>query len=189
MTIFFTAYIFLLKHPAFPVTVIPAVAIDRWVGFEPLALPLYLSLWFYVSLPPMLMTTRNNIARYGGWIGLLCVLGLAIFYVWPTAVPPTHIDWTHYPAVYFLKNVDASGNACPSLHVATAVFTALWLHRQLPHVGLRKARIFSALWCVTIAYSTLATKQHMAIDVMAGVLLGAAVALPAIDRFYRVRST
>ena len=28
----------------------------------------------------------------------------------------------------FLKSMDASGNACPSLHVATAVFSGIWLH-------------------------------------------------------------
>jgi membrane-associated phospholipid phosphatase len=175
--VFFSAYIYLLKNPASHVLIMPLTALDQWVGFEPLALPVYFSLWVYVSLPPMFMLTRRELVRYGGWIGSLCLLALGIFYVWPSAVPPASIDWAQYPGVAFLKGVDAAGNACPSLHVATAVFSAFWLHWLLPTVGQgRRTRLFNAFWCVAITYSTMATKQHVAVDVMAGAALGAAFA-------------
>ena len=174
---FFFAYFYLLKNPAFPVTIMPVTAADRLVGFEPWALPFYLSLWAYVSLPPTLMLTRREIIEYGWWIGGMCLVALTIFYFWPSAVPPASIDWARYPGVSFLKGVDAAGNACPSLHVATAVFSAFWLNWHLPSVGLgRGSRLFSACWCVAIVYSTMATKQHVAVDVIAGVALGAVVA-------------
>lgn len=175
--VFFSAYIYLLKNPASQVAVMPLLAMDRWVGFEPLALPVYLSLWVYVSLPPMFLLTRRELVEYGVWIGSLCLVALGIFYLWPSAVPPANIDWAQYPGVAFLKGVDAAGNACPSLHVATAVFSAFWLHWLLPTVGLgRGIRLLSALWCVAIAYSTMATKQHVAVDVIAGAALGIGVA-------------
>ena len=69
MFVFFAAYVFLLKHPAYPVTIIPPTTLDKLIGAEPLALPFYLSLWVYVSLPPMLMTTRQDLVKYGAWIG------------------------------------------------------------------------------------------------------------------------
>lgn len=186
MAAFFLAYIYLLKNPAFPVATMPVTAVDRLVGFEPLSLPFYLSLWIYVSLPPMLMLTRREIIEYGGWIGSLCLVALAIFYFWPSAVPPANIDWTKYPGVGFLKGVDAAGNACPSLHVATAVFSAFWLHWQLSSVGLgRGSRLLSACWCTAIIYSTMATKQHVAVDVVAGVALGVVVAWFFQNRNYR----
>jgi hypothetical protein len=176
--IFFSAYIYLLKNPVFPVTEMPVIWIDRVVPFEALALPIYFSLWLYLSLPPMLMLSRREIVEYGGWIGSLCVFALAIFCFWPTAVPPANIDWGRYPGMGFLKGVDAAGNACPSLHVATAVFSAFWLHWRLPVVGLgRYARLLNAGWCVAIAYSTLATRQHVAVDTIAGAALGVAFAL------------
>jgi hypothetical protein len=172
-TLFLGAYIFLLKNPAHAVTLMPSTALDRWVGFEPLALWPYLSLWLYVSLPPALMKTRLELVEYGIWIGLVCVAGLAVFYFWPTAVPPSAIDWAQYPGLAFLKGVDAAGNACPSLHVATAVFSCLWLHRLLHRVrGGALARVLNVLWCLAIAYSTLATRQHVALDVVAGTSLG-----------------
>jgi len=34
------------------------------------------------------------------------------------------------------------------------------------------------LWCMGIVYSTLATRQHVAVDAVAGALLGAIVATP-----------
>ncbi len=171
--VFFSAYIYLLKNPAAQVVTMPVTVVDRLVGFEPLALPIYLSLWVYVSLPPMLMLTRRELFEYGGWIGGLCVVALGIFYFWPSAVPPASSDWARHPGVAFLKGVDAAGNACPSLHVATAVFSAFWLHWRLPQAGLgRGARLLNACWCVAIAYSAMATKQHVFVDVIAGAALG-----------------
>jgi membrane-associated phospholipid phosphatase len=106
----------------------------------------------------------------------MAVIGLAIFLALPTKVPDFGVDWSLYPLLAFLKRVDVSGNACPSLHAAFAVFTAVVLHTQL--TAMRAPRIFLAgnvLWCLGIVYSTLSTRQHVALDVVAGsVLAGAA---------------
>ena len=102
-----------------------------------------------------------------------CLVGLIIFYFWPTVVPASHIDWAHYPDVDFLKSMDASGNACPSLHVATAVFSGIWLHHLLRRFSAPLwVLLFNWIWCVGIAYSTLALRQHVAVDVLAGLTLG-----------------
>jgi len=183
ISLFFVFYIYLLKHPAYPVVIMPTLAFDDFVNFQPLAFPLYVSLWVYVTFPVMLMKTRREIVRYGGWIGSLCVLSLGIFYFYPNAIPPVQIDWSLYPAMEFLKNIDASGNACPSLHVGTAVFTALWLHHQLRLMRFGRFIVsLNLVWCVAIAYSTLATKQHVMIDLIAGAALGALVAWLSLRR-------
>lgn len=173
MTLFFTGYLYLLKHPAFPVRTIPATWLDGVVDFQPLALPIYLSLWLYVSLPPALMVSHRDIVDYGLRIGAVCLAGFAVFYFWPNAILPANIDWTLHPSVAFLKKIDTAGNAFPSLHVATAVFSALWLHWRL--VRLRRGvaiRLANMAWCVAIAWSTLAVRQHVALDVYAGAALG-----------------
>lgn len=176
-TLFFWGYIYLLKHPAFPVTMMPLTMLDRLVTFEPWALSVYLSLWTYLSLPLLLMLTKRELIEYGVWIGGLCFSTLTIFYFWPNAVPPANIIWEEYPGMGFLKGVDAAGNACPSLHVATAVFSAFWLHWRLPKIGLgTKSRLVNMGWCLAIAYSTMATKQHVAVDVIAGGVFGWALA-------------
>ena len=178
MASFFAGYFYLLNHPAYPVRVMPVTLLDRLIGFEPLALPVYFSVWVYICLPQTLMLTRREVISSGAWMGALCLTGLSIFRFWPNAVPPADIRWDLYPGMGFLKGVDAAGNACPSLHVAASVYAAFRLNWQLPALGLpRGARWANAIWCVAIAYSTMATKQHVAVDVAAGAALGAVFAL------------
>ena len=173
ISLFFGAYFYLLKAPAYPSTVMPIIFLDRLIGFQPLALPIYLSLWVYVSLPPALLATRRELYRYGLAMALTCLAALIVFYFWPTVVPAANIDWAQYPDVNFLKNVDAAGNACPSLHVATAIFSAIWLHHLLCRFCAPLWLLsFNWVWCIGIVYSAMATRQHVAVDVLAGLLLG-----------------
>jgi membrane-associated phospholipid phosphatase len=178
MTAFFVVYFWLLWHPLYPVTIMPLTAVDGLVSFGPAALPLYFSLWFYVSLAPALLVVRRELVSYGLAAVGLSVIGLGIFLLWPTAVAPPEVDWSQHPAFSFLKSVDTSGNACPSLHVAFAVFTAVWFERLLRQMGAgRLVRALNWLWCSGILYSTVAIRQHVSLDVLAGAVLGATVAI------------
>lgn len=171
--LFFGAYFYVLKNPPYPTTVMPVTWLDQLVSFQPWSMSLYVSLWVYVSLPPALLATRRELLLYGLAIGGTCLAGLVVFYVWPTAVPAPDIDWTRHPEMAFLKNLDTSGNAFPSLHVATAFFSGLWLHRLLRQFGApRWSLLINWVWCIGIVYSTLATRQHVALDVWAGLALG-----------------
>jgi membrane-associated phospholipid phosphatase len=184
ITAFLMVYFQILHHPLFPVTVMPLTALDRMVDFQPAMLPLYLSLWVYVSLGPALLKSRSELASYGLATFAMSVIGLTIFVIWPTTVPKLLIDWTQYPSVSFLKDIDLSANACPSMHVAFAVFTAIWLERLLRETGAgRLVRMLNWLWCLGIAYSTVATRQHVMLDVLAGALLGSVVALLHLRTF------
>lgn len=173
ITLFFNAYFYLLNNPAYPITVMPITWLDSQIGIQPLALPIYLSMWIYVSLPPALLATRRELSFYGMAIAATCLVGLLIFYFWPTAVPAANVDWSLFPEMGFLKSIDASGNACPSLHVATATFSGVWLHHLLRRFGGPPSIIFcNWAWCIGITYSTLATRQHVILDVLGGLLLG-----------------
>jgi membrane-associated phospholipid phosphatase len=186
IAVFFFGYFMLLRFPFFPVTVMPVTPVDRLITFQPWALGLYFSLWFYVSLPPTLLRTRAEFYAYGWIAAALAVVALAIFFFWPTAIPPTTgIDWARHPGFATLKRVDASQNACPSLHVAFAVFSGLWLDRVLRTMPVATyVRVLSAVWCLGIVYSTIATRQHVAVDVVAGAALGLAMGMirPAVLR-------
>jgi membrane-associated phospholipid phosphatase len=173
ISLFFVLYFHVLKNPIYPSTVMPVIWIDHWIDFQPLALPVYLSLWLYVSLLPAFFVSRFELYRYGLAMALMCALGLVIFYVWPTSAPTPDIDWTRYPSVDFLKNIDASGNAFPSLHVATAFYSGFWMHRLLRRFsGPLWAHALNWTWCMAIIYSTLAIRQHVAVDAIAGMVLG-----------------
>jgi membrane-associated phospholipid phosphatase len=182
MTAFFVVYFRLLNHPHYPMTIVPRTAIDRLIAFRPEALPLYLSLWIYVPLAPAVLKNRREVICYPVAAFVLSAIGFGVFLFWPTAVPASEIDWSQHPSFSFLKAVDASGNAFPSMHVAFAVFTAIWLARSLREMGAGgPIRALNYLWCLGIAYSTLATRQHVALDVLAGAVLGAIVGVLGIN--------
>ncbi|MCY1201898.1 PAP2 superfamily protein [compost metagenome] len=179
--LFFIGYFHLLRNPAFPVTVMPLTALDHLIPFQPYTLGAYLSLWVYVGFAPGLQLTFRELVVYGLWIGALCLSGLGLFYFWPTQIPPLDIDVSGYPGFAMLQGVDAAGNACPSMHVAVAIFTAVRLADVLR--AARTPWLLQAInwaWFAAIAYSTLAVKQHVVLDAVAGALLGLAFALPSL---------
>lgn len=178
---FFICYFWLLRHPAYPVVVMPLTALDHLIPFQPVTLFAYLSLWLYVGVAPGLHRTFRELVVYGLWAGALCVAGLGLFYFWPTAVPPLTIDVSGHPGFKMLQGVDASGNACPSMHVAIAMFTVIWVEHLLRNAGAPPAlRAINVAWFLAISWSTLAVKQHVVIDVLAGALLGMVFAIPSL---------
>lgn len=181
ISVFFVGYFHVLRATAGEAIVMPLTAVDDLVGFQPAALYAYVSLWLYVGLPPAVMLGLRELLAYGAWAAALCIVGLACFWFWPTAVPPYVIDTVRYPGFQLVQGLDAAGNACPSLHVATAAFSAIWLDRLLSEMGAGwRVRAFNWAWFVAIAWSTLATKQHVALDVAAGLVLALAFALPSL---------
>jgi membrane-associated phospholipid phosphatase len=178
MALFFTVYFWLLNHTRHAITTVPLIFIDRMVAFEPWAVVLYVSLWPYVTLGPALLTSRRELISFGWASAALSVIGFGTFILWPTAVPKVDFELSIHSSLSLLKTVDASGNAFPSLHVAFAVFTAAWLASLLRemHAGAT-LRSINWLWCLGIVYSTLAIRQHVALDAISGVVLGAAVAI------------
>jgi hypothetical protein len=183
MAVFFVFYFHLLRHPVFPVTTMPLTALDEAIAFQAWALWPYVSLWVYVGIAPGLMPSLHALLRYGIWAAALCIAGLLCFHFLPTAVPlrPLPPEALAHPGYALLQGVDAAGNACPSLHVATAVFSAFWVGRVLAAAGApRWLHALSVLWLLAIVWSTMATRQHVALDVAAGAALGAAFAAASL---------
>ncbi len=175
---FFAGYFLLLKYPVFPFVTMPLTPVDSWIGFQPQALGLYFSLWAYTQIVPFLISERRELVFFGWAAGVLSVVGFLFFFFWPTAVPRADIEWSQHPGFEFLKSADTAGNACPSLHVAFSIFNAVWLRRLLLRYSWPSAlHVVNWLWCAGIVYSTLATKQHVFLDVIAGAGLGLAVGL------------
>lgn len=175
MALFFWGYFSVMREPLQTPLIMPLTVVDDWVAMTPLAYPVYVSLWVYVSLPPALLKSLRPLLQFGVWIAALCLFCLGVFWVLPTAVPATLIDWSQYPEMAVIKGIDAAGNACPSLHVASAVFSGIWLERIFRSVGVPLAlRWLNMLHCLAILWSTMATRQHVALDVLAGVVVGLA---------------
>lgn len=181
IALFFVGYFHVQQHPVHELTVVPLTALDRMIPFQPYALIAYLSLWVYVGAGPGLQRTGQELIGYALWIGGLCVAGLGLFYFWPTQLAPIAVDASDLPAFQMLRRVDSANNACPSMHVAAAVFTAIRVHDVFARAWAPMwLRAVNFIWCGLIVYSTLATKQHVVLDVVAGTLLGVVFGLVSL---------
>jgi PAP2 superfamily len=183
MAVFFVLYFHTLREPVRAVFTMPLTALDRAVPFAPAALWPYASLWLYVGIPPGLMPSLHALLRYGIWAAAMCFTGLLFFHYLPTAVPSRLLpaEALQHPGFAVLQGVDAAGNACPSLHVAAAVFTAFWVAHLMCAIGAPAwTRVLNLAWVLAIVWSTLATRQHVALDAAAGALLGAGFAWAAL---------
>jgi len=187
IAVFFGAYFWVSNHPLSAVTVMPVTWIDDLVVFSPESFFLYASLWVYVSLGPALAKDARELAAWGAVSFAMAVIGLGLFTVLPTKVPDFAVEWSRYPSLAFLKTVDVSGNACPSLHAAFAVFTAFVLRGQLTAIRAPRALLAcNALWCLGIVYSAMATRQHAALDVIAGSVLAGAASIAYVGALRRL---
>jgi membrane-associated phospholipid phosphatase len=119
------------------------------------------------------MVTREELRRCVIGFILLASVSFAIFVVFPVA-SPRPADLGTYPFMLFIARADGPFNAFPSLHAGTLIFTLALAKR---HFGRKLSPIVFAaliLWTALILFGTLATKQHYAIDLLAGGLIGLA---------------
>jgi membrane-associated phospholipid phosphatase len=164
------------KWPIKGAVVRPQVWLDTAIPFTPAAAWVYLSCFVYLVLSGCLLTRREDCWRFFWYVAAIGFFGDAIFFFYPTAVPPRP-GVAAQPYAMIVAS-DGLGNAFPSVHVAFAVFSALVMQRTLrgfARSGFTRsgiARCVSWLWAVAIILSTLTIRQHVAIDVAGGAILG-----------------
>lgn len=168
--VFFALYFWIMDMTAPRATQVPMTVLDDWIGVNQWAVIPYGSLWVYVSLAPALAADVDALLDY--LAGAAAIVGLAflVYLAFPTVTPSVDINWTALPWLQFLKSTDAGGNAFPSLHVAFALYTAHVMSKQLHSVRAPLwPRGLNWCWCGIIVYSTLATRQHVVLDLVGGV--------------------
>jgi membrane-associated phospholipid phosphatase len=168
----YVPYFFLQRHHFFPATDMPSSFFDRMIPFSDKAVWLYLSIYLLMPVGPFLMNSRKQIFRYAIGIVLISLFANAIFLFWPTSCPRPNFNGTNV-AYQTLTSIDNSFHAFPSLHAAFAVYSALCGGLILREIGSRSFwRISLWFWAFLILYATLATKQHVIADIIAGSALG-----------------
>lgn len=170
---FFPIYFWIMQATAYRAAPVPVTGLDAWLGVQQWAIVPYASLWLYVSLPAAFAANRQALLTYASGALVMVVTAMFVYWMWPTYVDATGIDWSQYPLMQFLKSSDAGGNAFPSLHVAFALFAARVLHSQLASIQAPGwTRWFNGAWCLAVVYATLATRQHVLLDVAGGMVTG-----------------
>jgi membrane-associated phospholipid phosphatase len=164
---------YLLQHyPFFSVAVMRLTPVDEWTPFDDRAVWLYLSLFLLMPIAPMQFASTDQLRRYTLGVAGMSLLADLIFFFQPTTVLRPNAETVNIVYDHLTRLVSAN-NACPSLHAAMAVFSALCYEQVAPHVRHRQLwRTGLWIWALGIIYATLAAKQHVALDAVAGSALG-----------------
>lgn len=141
-----------------------------YLGVHPLSLLPYLGLEREGEL-------RAHFAGQSAIVGLSALCWLLVPVTMPRAELPDDPGSIGRWALVQLRGSDPSLNCLPSTHCAVCIHGALSLLRLGPAPGA-----FAVVTFIAIAASTLLTRQHYAIDVAAGTLLGVAAHIASMRR-------
>ncbi|MDP9192536.1 MAG: phosphatase PAP2 family protein [Acidobacteriota bacterium] len=149
----------------------PELALDRALPLVPAWALVYGALYvFLILLPVFVVRDEEHVRRTVYAYLLIWITAYVVFFaVYPTSAPrPAKVIGEGF-AVWGLRALygsDPPYNCFPSLHVAHSFVSALTCFRM--H---RKLGIVAMICAALVALSTLFTKQHYVLDVIAGVLL------------------
>jgi membrane-associated phospholipid phosphatase len=165
---------------------VPAVALDRMVPVQPAWALVYGALYlFLILLPVFVVRQEDQIRRTFLAYLLVWITAYVCFLVYPTIAPRPvklvgrgFVVWT----LRFLYSADPPYNCFPSLHVAHSFVSALTCYRVHRGVG------FAGIVCASVVgISTLYTKQHYVLDVIAGFFLALAAYAVLLRNYPRER--
>ena len=148
----------------------PALALDRALPVLPSWTLVYGSLYLALFLPMVVVRTKEHLRRTLWAFVMLWVVGCIGWLSYPTTLPrPASAAIGGGFFAWCLRiayGMDDPYNCFPSLHVAQVFLAAFTCH--LVSRGLGRAAM---VWASLVAVSTLFTKQHYVVDVVAGILL------------------
>jgi membrane-associated phospholipid phosphatase len=161
---------------------VPQLALDDLVPLKPTWALVYGALYLFLILLPVLVVRRDDHIRRTVWAYLMVwVLAYVCFLAYPTLAPrPPEVIGEGFGlwGLQLLYSADTPYNCFPSLHVAHSFVSALTCYRLHRRMGV--ALVIAAS---LVGVSTLYTKQHCVLDVVAGILL-ACVAYAIFLRSY-----
>lgn len=148
----------------------PALSLDRRIPLQPVWSLIYGALYGFLILLPILVVRQTEHIRRTVFAYLtIWISAYVCFLLYPTSAPRPDAVTGNGLAVWglqFLYAADPPYNCFPSLHVAHSFVSALTCYRV--HRGLGA---FATLCAFIVGLSTLHTKQHYVLDVLAGILL------------------
>ena len=152
---------------------VPALALDRLVPLQPTWGLVYGSLYLWLIVLPVFVVRQDEQIRRTVLAYLtVWVAAYACFLAYPTRAPrPDQVSGEGFAVwgLRFLYSADPPYNCFPSLHVAHSFVSALTSYRVHRALG-----IAATLCAALVGVSTLFTRQHYILDVIAGTFLACA---------------
>ena len=161
------AYLFIGRLGGTPTT--PDIWLDHALPVVPAWSFVYWSLFLAALLPVFVVHQQELVRRTILAYLMAWLVAYAIFLAYPTVTSRPKAwpgegfaDW----GMRLILATDTKYNCFPSLHVAQCFLAAFVCHRVHRGVGA-----IAFVWASLVAVSTLLTKQHYALDALAGVAL------------------
>lgn len=174
-TVATAAYLMVQRTVLFYSRSVPSNRLDHAIPFQPRWVWVYLSLYLLNPIGPLLTRSRTELLRYTRGILFMFGCALVCFVLFPVA-GPRPAGGGGYWLYERLIVVDRAYNSFPSLHAACAVYAVLYAtyaSADSSRPELRKFLLGCAwVWVGLILYSTIAVRQHFAIDLLPGIFLG-----------------
>lgn len=168
-------YAILQQVAIIPVYWMPESVFDRAVPVSFSAIYVYLS--FYVLLGTVGLTLEKRVfIRFLYTVGWAALVAHMIFLFFPNGASRDAIDMESAPWHYrLLASSDAPRNAFPSLHATLSIIAALAVQAS-GMVSVSKSvrvclKVMTWLWVIAIFWSTIALRQHVSLDLIAGVVI------------------
>ena len=171
--VFWTGYSFLGRHTFFPQWTPPLIWLDHAIPFQPAFWGwVYLSQFLFTGTLPWFLATKEQLRRYVVGLAVMIVVSFSIFLLFPVASPRPPESASAAGAMPWILGYDGAFNAFPSLHAAFLIYMAALARRMAGGALPVGVVIVGVLWGTAILYATIATRQHYALDLLAGGLLG-----------------
>lgn len=173
-----TALLYLVPNhypPSAPVR-LPLTWVDQAVPFLPDTAWIYFTDYFLVFTAFSSLRAATAVLRFSVAFLAMVLAGFLVHTLYPTTYPRelfpiTDAALPFTQAVFErFRWVDTPTSCFPSMHVACSYFSAF----ALRDLRLRTHYLFVG-WATLVAASTLTTKQHYAVDILAGLALSGAV--------------
>jgi len=145
--------------------------LDKLIPFLPESAWIYQSLFFLLPIALFIQPNQPTLVRFVCGFCLLVLSFSIIFWFYPTALPEPI-----YPAKiplgfrYLVMEIDVHKNVFPSLHAALSIYAGASIFILERRNKIRCSLLI--IWIAILLISTLTTKQHIIIDVVAGASAG-----------------
>jgi membrane-associated phospholipid phosphatase len=145
---------------------------DEQISFQPHAIFAYLSFFLFIPLAYTLVRAEllSHLRRA---MQISALISMTVFVLYPTTVASPDITTTGLASnlLVFLRQWDSPQNCLPSLHAAlTLIATWAICHGQTKRRRLHV--IVAMIWACLMVLSIIQVRRHLAIDVIAGLLVG-----------------
>ncbi|MCI0490891.1 MAG: phosphatase PAP2 family protein [Blastocatellia bacterium] len=148
---------------------LPLSPVDTAVPFMAWTVWIYISQFGFLVYCLWLLNDSVHISRTLYSMGLASLLSFSVFILYPTTFPraPRNARGLTAEAFEWLYRLDSPSNCFPSLHVALGFLALSGVIAEK-----KRARWLALVWAALIWASTMTTKQHYFVDIVAGLGVG-----------------